>query len=231
MRRGLPLWYVVNRMRSFFIVAVWASIVAFAQEQPPAADVSASATRGMPARATPSDYQAHAQAGPLTIGAEFFQHTVPTPKGLLATEEYVVVEAGVFGPAGMKVTLNYRDFSLRVNSKKNPQPSEPYMNVFKSLKDPEWESPDAAAKGSKTSLNASGNGQGQSEAPKVVHPPFNLQREWNQRLEKEAFPEGERPLPQAGLLFFVYRGKASGIHSLELIYNGPAGKATFELQP
>lgn len=206
----------------------------FAQEQPPAADASASATRGMPARATPSDYQAHAQAGPLTIGAEFFQHTVPTPKGLLVTEDYVVVEAGVFGPPGTKTTLNYQDFSLRVNGKKNPQASEAYMNVFKSLKDPEWEPPGSSAKGGgKTSLNASGNSGGQAagEAPKIVHPPFNLQREWNLRMEKQTFPEGNRQLPQAGLLFFLYRGKASGIHSLELIYDGPAGKATLELQP
>ena len=40
---------------------------------------------------------------------------------------------------------------------------------------------------------------------------------------------GERPLPQAGLLFFLYRGKSEGIKSLELIYNGAAGKATLDL--
>jgi hypothetical protein len=43
--------------------------------------------------------------------------------------------------------------------------------------------------------------------------------------------EGDRPLPQAGLLFFLYHGKVENIRSLELIYSGAAGNATLTLQP
>jgi hypothetical protein len=43
--------------------------------------------------------------------------------------------------------------------------------------------------------------------------------------------EGDRALPQAGLLFFQYRGNAKSIHSVELTYTGLAGKATLALQP
>jgi hypothetical protein len=194
-------------------------------------DAQASATRGMPARATPNDYQGHAASGPLTLGAEFFQHTVPAPEGVLATEDYVVVEAGVFGPPGSRTTLNPADFTLRVNGKKMLQ-SEPYAVVFKSLKDPEWEPDVPVDKASKTSIGSSGGGKGNSNDPPVVpKPPFKLQREWNLRMQKEAFPEGDRSLPQAGLLFFRYTGKASGIHSLELLYSGPSGKSTLELHP
>jgi hypothetical protein len=32
-------------------------------------------------------------------------------------------------------------------------------------------------------------------------------------------------------MFFEYRGKTQSIHSLELVYDGPAGKATLKLQP
>ena len=49
-----------------------------------ASEAQASQTRGMPARATPGDYQAHAAAGPVTIGAEFMQHSVPTPGMMLS---------------------------------------------------------------------------------------------------------------------------------------------------
>jgi hypothetical protein len=52
-----------------------------------------------------------------------------------------------------------------------------------------------------------------------------------QRVQKAALPEGDRTLPQAGLIFFQYRGKTQSIHSIELIYVGPAGKATLTLQP
>jgi len=145
----------------------------------------------------------------------------------------VVVEAGVFGPPGTKTTLNPSDFSLRINGKKNAQ-SEPYVSVFKSLKDPEWEPDVPVEKASKTAIGSSGTGGkgGNGNDPPVVpKPPFKLQRDWNLRMQKEAFPEGDRALPQAGLLFFKYGGKASGIHSIELMYSGPSGKATLALQP
>jgi hypothetical protein len=50
-------------------------------------------------------------------------------------------------------------------------------------------------------------------------------------VQKAVLPEGDRALPQAGLIFFSYRGKTKGITSIELIYAGPAGKATLPLQP
>ena len=52
-----------------------------------------------------------------------------------------------------------------------------------------------------------------------------------QRVQKAALPIGDRSLPQAGLIFFQYRGKAQSIRSVELIYAGPDGKATLALQP
>jgi hypothetical protein len=52
-----------------------------------------------------------------------------------------------------------------------------------------------------------------------------------QRVQKATLPKGDRALPLAGLIFFQYRGAAKGIHSVELIYDGPAGKATLALQP
>ncbi len=215
----------------FFLILI--PLCLFAQEP---AEIGASETRGMPARATPGDYQAHADTGKVKVGAEFFQHSVPTPQGLLSTEDFVVVEAGLFGPPGMKLQISFQDFTLRINAKKNPQPSEPYGLIFKSLKDPEWESPEAVQeKHSKSSINSGGDGSsGQQPGdtlPKIIHVPIKLQRDWEQRAQKASFPEGDRPLPQAGLLYFQYRGKASGIHSLELTYSGAGGKATLLLTP
>jgi hypothetical protein len=43
-------------------------------------------------------------------------------------------------------------------------------------------------------------------------------------------PEGDRALPAAGLIFFQYGGREKSIRSIELIYTGPAGKATVALQ-
>ncbi|MCL5745164.1 MAG: hypothetical protein M1541_14775, partial [Acidobacteria bacterium] len=61
--------------------------------------------------------------------------------------------------------------------------------------------------------------------------PIELQRAMAKLVQKATLPEGDRVLPQAGLLYFPYRGKTQRIHSIELIYAGPAGKATIPLQP
>jgi hypothetical protein len=189
--------------------------------------------KGMPPRAAASEYQSQGKAGMVSIGAEFAGHSVPTPDHTYSSEDYIVIEAGLFGPPGAQTTLARTDFSLRINGKKIAAPSEPYELVFHSLKDPEWippESPDA--KESKSSLTTGGGGGGGDKLPPVPPKmPFPLRRAMERQVQKSAMQEGDRPLPQAGLLFFQYRGKAEGIKSLELIYTGAAGKASLDLQP
>jgi len=188
--------------------------------------------KGLSPRATPADYQTHAQAGAVTIAAEFTGHSVTSPQSVLATEDYVVVEVGFFGPPEAQLKLSGDDFSLRINGKKTALPARPYASVFKSLKDPEWEPPVPVESKSKTSLGTGGGGQNDpGSTPAPVHVPIEVERKWEQRVQKAALPEGERALPVAGLIFFQYRGKADNIDSIDLIYTGPAGKATLNLHP
>lgn len=189
---------------------------------------SSAENKGMPPRATPADYPSQTKSGNVTIAAEFLGHSVPRQEGPLSTEDYVVVETAFFGAQGEKLQLSYNDFSLKINGKKNPLPSQPYGLVTKSIKDPEWVPPDQPEKKSKSSF---GTGQDSNEPPPPVHVPIELQRGMALHLQHYSLPEGERPLPEAGLLFFPYRGKTQSIRSLELIYSGPAGKATLDLQP
>ena len=189
--------------------------------------------KGLPPRAAASEYQFQGKAGTVSIGAEFAGHSVPTLDHTYSSEDYIVIEAGLFGPPGAHTTLSRDDFSLRINGKKMPTPSEPYELVFHSLKDPEWQPPESAdAKESKSSLTTGGGGGGGDKVPPAPPKmPFPLRRAMEQQVQKAAMLEGDRPLPQAGLLFFQYRGKAEGIKSMELIYNGAAGKASLDLQP
>ncbi|HTA43379.1 MAG TPA: hypothetical protein VK789_13080 [Bryobacteraceae bacterium] len=185
---------------------------------------------GLPPRASPADYQYQAKVGTITIAAEFADHSVPTPEGPLSTEDFVVVETGIFGAPGARLTLSPADFSLRINGKK-PTPSSQYLLILKSLKDPTWEAPELAkaepkSKGGLTNGNSSSDISNPS-LPPIVHVPIELQRSWNKRAEKASLPEGDRALPQAGLLFFQHSGKTK---SLELLYDGPAGKAKLTLQ-
>jgi len=187
--------------------------------------------KGIPPRASAADYQAHVQVGAVTIAAEFTGHSVPTAQGPLNTEDYIVVETAFFGAPDAKVRLSFSDFSLRVNGKKVPLSSQPYGLVVASLKDPLYEATVPTTSKSKTSVGGGGGKDGGDSNPSPPPIPIEVRRAMAQRTQKAALPEGDRTLPVDGLIFFQYRGKEQGIHSVELIYAGPAGKATLNLHP
>lgn len=219
------------------ILRVWKAVIliaalglsAYAQD-PQNKDTQVNEAKGIPPRATAADYQAHAPAGKVTIAAEFTGHSVATPQGTFTTDDYIVVEAALFGPPDARLKISIEDFSLRINEKKAPVPSQPFGMAFRSLKDPEWQPPEQAESKSKSALSTGGQ---PDQDPKPLPPrmPLPLVRAMQQKVQKAALPEGDRALPQAGLIFFPYRGKEEGIHSLELTYSGPAGTATLNLQP
>jgi hypothetical protein len=186
--------------------------------------------KGLPPRAAPTDYQAHAKAGTVTIAADFQEHAIPTPQGPLSTEDYVVVETGLFGPPDARIKLAAGDFSLRINGKK-PLPTQPYGLVIGNAKDPEWAPPEPPSAKSKNGISSGDKSQGDSGPPPPVVIPIGVQRAMAQRIQKAALPEGDRSLAVAGLIFFQYRGQPKGIHSVELIYAGPAGNVTLTLTP
>jgi hypothetical protein len=168
--------------------------------------------------------------GAIVIGAEFMRHAVPTPQAEFTTEEYVVVEAGLFGAAGERTRLSIENFSLRINGKK-AVPSQPFGVVLANLKDPNWEPPEPPQP--KAGALSTGNEGKNPNDPPPAPPkmPMPLVHAMQVKVEKAALPEGDRPLPEAGLLFFSYHGRSEQIKSVELIYSGPAGKATLTLQP
>jgi hypothetical protein len=197
--------------------------VAAAQEVNPA--------KPLPPRATPGDYRAHAQAGKITIAADFAGHGVTTADAVYSTEDYIVVEVGVFGPPDVRMSFSYKDFSLQVNGKKTPLQAEPYESAFKSLKDPEWIAPDPGS-GSKSKTNVGGGGGGgQNDPPPApAKMPLALQLAMERKVKMASLQEGERPLPEAGLVFFSYGGKIDKLKSIVLLYSGSAGKATLPLE-
>lgn len=214
-------------------VLLAAALCLCAQEQAtPGQDARPKEAQGLPPRVAPTDYQAHAKAGAVTIAAEFVGHAVPTAQGPLSTEDFVVVETALFGPPQARAQISLDDFSLRIDGKKTPVPSQPYGLILSSLKDPEWVPPETETQSkSKTSFGSGGSQREPGSPPPVVKIPIEVQRAMAQRAQKAALPLGDRVLPQAGLIFFPYRGKTQNIKSLELIYTGSAGTATLTLQP
>ncbi len=192
---------------------------------------STKAAKGIPPRANPGEYQSRAQVGTVTIAADFNRHAVPTPEALLTTEDFISVEVAVFGPTGARLQISSADFSLRMNGKKTPLPVEQFAAIFKNLRDPSYFAPEMqAAKSSSKGSVGTGDAEGTAPPP-VFHVPPAMERAMSERVSNAALPEGDRSLPVDGLIFFRYSGAEKGMHSVELLYNGPAGKATFALQP
>lgn len=189
-------------------------------------------TQGLLPRGSAAEYQARGQAGKVMIGAEFTGHGIPTEQQPLVSEDYIGVEVGLFGPPGEHLTINAADFTLKVNGKKTALESEPWGLVAKEIKDPEWMPAEPVAEKSKGGLSGSAGGGRQPGDPPPLPPkvPVELLRSWQQLLKKCALAEGDRALPQAGILFFRERAKLDKIKSVELIYQGAAGKATIVLQ-
>lgn len=187
--------------------------------------------KGLPARAAPADYPAQGTAGSVTIAADFKGHSIPTLQAIYTTEDFVVVEVGLFGAADARLKLSLEDFSLRVNGKKTALPNLPVDFIARNVKDPEWEPTTTDSKGSKTKIDTGGGGKSGDPPPPPPKMPIEMQRAMIQRVQKASLSQGDRPLPQAGLLFFEYGGQEKGIKTLELIYSGAAGKATLKLQP
>jgi hypothetical protein len=186
--------------------------------------------QGLPPRTSPSDYPAQAKLGAVTLAAEFAGHGIPTPDAPLTTESYVVVEVAFFGAPGTRLPISFNDFSLRINNKKNATSAESYERVGTSAKDPEWTPPEKPEKGGGGLLSGGGGG-GNDTSKDPPRPPAELRRAWAQRVKKAALADGDRELPQDGLLYFSYGGNVRNIRSLELVYTGAAGKATLPLHP
>jgi|SRR5579862_7663117 len=221
-------------MRSLVLISVaLAAALSLSAQKPDAPEGGAGkdAIPGLPPRVSPAEYQFQGKAGSITIAAELDGHSVPLVESILTTENYVVVEAAFFGPPGAHLLLTNSDFSLRVNGKKMPTPNSGPGTVYKSLKDPSYDPP-ANSQVGKTRLDSGGGGGGRGQddglPPPPPHVPIEVQLAMELRTKKASMPQGDRPLPQAGLLFFEFTGK---MRTAELIYNGPAGKATINLMP
>lgn len=191
---------------------------------------AANARKGMPPRVAPTEYQVHAKVSDYTIAADFDEHSVPTPDGTFTSEDYVVVEAAIFGPAGSRIKLAIEDFSLQLNERKVPLPGQAYALLFHSLSDPEWQPPKQADE-EKSKGGISTNGSQNQDKPPPPKMPRDLRRAMEQKVLKVVMPEGDRETPVAGLLFFQYHGKSKSIKNMQLVYKGAAGTVTIPMQP
>jgi hypothetical protein len=198
-----------------------------------------SAQEVLPARAAPSDYAAHAAiGGGQTIAAEFLSRTVPAPNAAFVLPHSVAVEVAFYA---REFTFHASRFSLRLNGKGAVLAQTPGM-VAAELKYPDWESQrqitataGVGNAGVILGRNTAGRFPGDRRPP--VPPPGTPVREeadtgmapW-EWVTKLAWEEGPGKGPAGGLLYFPYKGSLAKLKTVELLYDGPEGLATFVLR-
>jgi hypothetical protein len=201
--------------------------------------------QGTTPKANASDYPAHAAVGDFTLAAEYLVHSIPAPEGSFFTEDYLVVEAAFFGPPLARVKMSAEHFTLRINGRKAPLMTQSPGIVGASLKYPDWEQrPTVTASAGPVILGGpvpverfpgdpnARRGPAPPRVPESENPGGQAKEPAmpiEERIQRAALPEGEHVAPAGGLLFFPFRGKTKSIRSLELLYDGPAGKVSLKL--
>jgi hypothetical protein len=206
--------------------------------------------QGTKPKAEPSDYPAHvALDNSVTLAAEYMVHSIPTPTGSLVAEDYLVVDVAFFGPAKTKLDLDAGQFALRINNQKVAFRPDSAGSVAASIKYTDYSQRPGLTGSAGAGAGNAGVVWGPSNTPRFPGdpsagrplpnpvpdqtdpnvPPMEAEAPIEVRIQGAALEEGARVLPKSGLIFFPHRGRTKSIKSLELIYEGPAGKVSLKL--
>jgi hypothetical protein len=198
---------------------------------------------------TLADYPVHAALdNGFTLAAEYLVRSLPTSNGTLVANDYLVIEVAFFGPPKAHFKPNGGSFALRVNRQKTALAPDPPGSVANSIQLSDWtQKPRLSASagnddimvgtsrtnvphfpGDPTGSNAPIPGNSPEHDPNV--PAKELDIPIDQRVMNVALESAGDAVPIHGLIFFQYLGNTKKLKSLELIYDGPLGKAILNLQ-
>lgn len=185
-----------------------------------------------------AEYPVHARIGQVDFGAEYMVHSISADNSTFTAEDYLVVEVGVFPDLGAQAHIDTRNFTLRVNGKKDLLYAQAPSMVAASLRYPDWErrrSMDVYAGAGDRGV-VIGRPQSVERFPgdnrpassRLPGPVPRVPADPGGKPEKERFDpaeivtraallEGITKHPVSGYVFFAYRGKMSNIKKLELL--------------
>lgn len=199
------------------------------------------AQSGTVPKTRPEDYPAHAAAGKLRLGADYTVHSFSARGRTFVADAYLVVEVALYAPRGEEVMVSTSRWTLCVNGKKQPLAPQAPQFVAASLKYPDWQNtrtleaqagpvilgrpvPVERFPGDPTARRRLPPRAPEPEDPSGAEKTPEPKAE--EVVVETALPEGTQRLPVSGYLYFAYRGK---VKSVELIYDGPEGRAALRL--
>src|SRR5258708_2244461 len=90
--------------------------------------------QGTTPKSKPSEYPARVHMDAVTLAAGYLFHSLPTPKGTLVTNDYLVVEVAFYGPPFSRLQLSPDMFTLRLNGRGGFIPTQHPRMVAGSVK-------------------------------------------------------------------------------------------------
>jgi hypothetical protein len=177
--------------------------------------------QGTEPKAKASEYEVHATAKGVDVGAEYMVYSISANDRMLLVENHLVVEVALFPPKRGLVTASSGEFTLRVDGKML-RPVTAQMVVM-AMQRSAWGYPRGPQDPSQQPFPT---GRGRMPAPPRAPAPDDrsgLPAAEPVRLDevivKTALPEGEFRGAISGYLYFPFTAKASKIKSVELHYN------------
>lgn len=181
------------------------------------------------------DYETSGRSGAVAVGAEYMVHSFSADGKTFLAPEYLVVEVALYPPKDVDIQATQSEFSLRVDGKRLP--SAATQQVLRSLERSGWNrergvTGSVGAGNTDVVLGAPRRPTGEypqppgaqyPRAPRAPEPDYraNVPRDDMKAtdvLTRTAFPEGRYRGAVSGYLYFYYKGNASKIRSVELIY-------------
>ncbi len=202
---------------------------------------------GLDPRPAAASYSHHAAMPKAALGAEYHGRAFDSKDGSFFTQDYVIVEAALF-PASAPLEFSPSHFRLRINGKQPDLLPVTAGTVALAIRQPDQyeRRPGLVAGG------GVGGGQvifgrprpmerfpGDPEARIPSRGPAGSEQSTSPKPLLDAAEAAERfalsrivaqPAGAAGLIYFYWRGKHSKVKKVELIYDGPAGKAVLRLR-
>ena len=199
----------------------------------------------------PTDYPVRANAGNLTVAAEYNVRSFGSGKEAFWTPDYLVVEVAIYSDSREPVKITPNSFTLRLNNKKEALLAQSPNMVAASLKYPDWEyRPHLEAAGGagdtgvilgRPTPTERFPGDPTTTQRRLPNPPRTPQSTPSgvqtepaktpaEVVVDRALPEGDRVLPVSGYVYFPFKGKPKSLKSVDLIYQGDGAHMTLKLK-
>jgi hypothetical protein len=178
--------------------------------------------QGTEPKAKADDYETSDTAGRVAIGAEYMVHSFSGSGKTFLAQDYLIGEAALFPKKGEPVTASQGDFSLRLDGRTLLRTASA-QQVVQALERRGWTNQRGVQASPPYGQAPGGQPRPMPRAPEPDYRgnvPRGEDVKATDLVTQTAFPEGNFAGAVSGYLYFHFKGNASKLHTVELLYNG-----------